>query len=113
MPEIRIQRKHKLGLDRARIIARKWCEDLERKYDMECLVTLGEDADTVEFKRVGASGTMLVGGDRLEVTAQLGFLLGAFAKTIESEIERRLDDLLAENKSLRTAAKKPAVKASK
>jgi putative polyhydroxyalkanoate system protein len=106
MPEIRIQRRHNLGLDKARLIARKWCDDLEKKYDMECLVTPGQDVDQVEFKRVGASGTMLVGADSLEVTAQLGFLLGAFAKTIEGEIERKLDDLLAAHKARKKPAKK-------
>jgi putative polyhydroxyalkanoate system protein len=104
MPEINIQRKHNLGLDKARAIAQKWCDDLVRKYDMECTRTAGADADKIDFRRVGASGTLLVSPDRFEITAQLGFLLGAFAKTIEGEIERKLDDLMAQSKSSRKKA---------
>lgn len=104
MPEINIQRKHTLGLDKARSIAQKWCDDLVRKYDMECSWTAGPEADKIDFRRVGASGTLLVGADRFEMTAKLGFLLGAFAQTIESEIERKLDDLMAEARPSRKKA---------
>jgi len=38
MPDIRIQRKQALGLDKARDIAWKWAEEVEKKFDMECTV---------------------------------------------------------------------------
>ena len=106
MPDIRIQRKHKLGLAKAREIAWKWAEDVEEKFDMACTVIEGETSDTVEFKRMGVSGTLVVAGDHFDLEAKLGFLLGAFARTIENEIERNLDDLL--DKSVKPAAKKAA-----
>ena len=108
MPDIRIQRKHKLGLAKAREIAWQWAEDVEEKFDMECTVIEGESSDTVEFKRIGVNGTLVVAADRFELDAKLGFLLGAFSKTIETEIENNLDALMA--KSAKPAAKKSAAK---
>ena len=111
MPDIRIHRKHKLGLAKAREIAWKWAEDVEEKFDMACTVIEGETSDTVEFTRLGVNGTLVVAGDHFDLDAKLGFLLGAFAKTIENEIERNLDDLL--DKSTKPAAKKAPAKAAK
>jgi hypothetical protein len=36
-----------------------------------------------------------VAADHFDLQARLGFLLGAFSKTIETEIQKNLDDLLA------------------
>ncbi len=103
MADIRIHREHSLGLASARKIAWDWAEHVERKFDMECTVHEGEDGDTVEFTRSGVKGELTVAADHFELVAKLGFLLGAFKATIESEIEKELDDLLA-------AKKKPASK---
>jgi putative polyhydroxyalkanoate system protein len=111
MPDIRIHRKHKLGLAKAREIAWKWAEDVEEKFDMECTVVEGETIDTVEFKRIGVNGSLIVAADHFDLDARLGFLLGAFSKTIENEIERNLDSLL--ESSAKPAAKKASGKASK
>ena len=110
MPDINIHRDHTLGLARARKIAWQWAEDAEKKFDMECTVIEGETSDTVEFTRSGVSGRLIVAADHFDLEAKLGFLLGAFSKTIETEIEKNLDDLLAKNK---TTAKKAAAKTSK
>lgn len=108
MPDIRIHRKHKLGLPRAREVAWKWAEEVENKFDMSCTVIEGETSDTVEFARLGVNGRLIVAGDHFDLDAKLGFLLGAFSRTIEHEIERNLDDLLAAK--ARPAAKKSASK---
>ena len=94
MPDIKIHRDHQLGLAKARKIAWQWAEDVEKKFDMECTVLEGETSDTVEFTRSGVNGSLIVAADHFELHAKLGFLLGAFSKTIESEIEKNLDDLL-------------------
>ncbi len=107
MPDIRIHRKHSLGLAKARKIAWTWAEDVEKKFDMECTVLEGETSDTVEFKRSGVSGELIVAADHFDLNARLGMLLGAFAKTIEGEIERNLDGLLGKAGA---AAKKAAPK---
>lgn len=107
MPDIRIHRKHSLGLPKAREIAWQWAEEVEKKFDMECTVLEGETSDTVEFTRSGVNGRLIVAADHFDLDAKLGFLLGAFSKTIESEIEKNLDALLAKSKP---AAKKAAGK---
>ena len=109
MADIRIHRKHQLGLTKARGVAWHWAEDVEKKFDRECTVIEGETSDTVEFTRAGVNGRLIVAADHFDLNAKLGFLLGAFSKTIESEIEKNLDGLLA--KSSKAAANdKPAAK---
>ena len=106
MAEIRIHRDHDLGLKKAREIAWKWAEQVEEKFDMECTVHEGDDGDTVEFTRSGVKGELTVAADHFDLVAQLGFLLGAFKKTIEGEIEKELDSLLAAGAKKKAAAKK-------
>jgi putative polyhydroxyalkanoate system protein len=110
VPDIRIRRDHQLGLKKARDVAWKWAEEVEQKFDMECTVLEGETSDTVEFVRPGVKGQLVVGPDHFELEAQLGFLLGAFSKRIESEIEKELDTLLAASAKAKPAAKKKTAK---
>jgi putative polyhydroxyalkanoate system protein len=105
--DIQIHRDHSLGLAKARKIAWKWAEEAESKFDMECTVIEGETSDTVEFTRSGVSGRLIVAADHFDLSAKLGFLLGAFSKTIEGEITKTLDQLLAAP-TRKPAAKKPA-----
>jgi len=107
VPDIKIHRDHSLGLPRARKVAWEWAEQAEAKFDMECTVIEGETSDTVEFTRSGVSGRLIVAADHFDLEARLGFLLGAFAKTIEGEITKNLDALLAAP-AKKTAAKKRA-----
>ena len=95
MPDIRIHREHALGLAKAREIAWKWAEEVEQRFGMACSVLEGETSDTVEFTRSGVNGELIVAGDHFDLNARLGFLLGAFSKTIEREILANLDALLA------------------
>jgi putative polyhydroxyalkanoate system protein len=94
MADIRIHREHALGLAKARKVAWQWAEDVEKKFDMECTVIEGETSDTVEFTRAGVTGRLIVAADHFDLQAKLGFLLGAFAKTIEGDIDMELDPLL-------------------
>jgi putative polyhydroxyalkanoate system protein len=107
MPDIHIHRDHQLGLAKARKIAWEWAERVEEKFEMECTVIEGQTSDTVEFQRSGVNGTLIVAADHFELEAKLGFLLGAFAGKIRSEIESQLDALLAQGT---TAARKKAPK---
>lgn len=95
MPDIQVNRPHALGLERARTLAARWIEDAEQRYDMRCTLLTGEESDTVEFSRTGASGRLVVAGDRFALDARLGFLLAPFATAIQAQIERNLDSLLA------------------
>jgi putative polyhydroxyalkanoate system protein len=104
MADIKIHRTHTLGLAKARKIAWQWAEEVEKKFGMECSVLEGETSDTVQFKRTGVNGELIVAADHFDLQAKLGFLLGAFAKTIEGEILSKLDALLA--KGAKPLAKK-------
>jgi putative polyhydroxyalkanoate system protein len=108
MPDIRIHRSHKLGLAKARKVAWAWAEEVERRFEMDCTVVEGEFSDTVEFTRSGVNGTLVVAADHFDLDAKLGFLLGAFAKTIEAEIEQNLDTLLGKAAAKATPARKHA-----
>lgn len=103
MADIHIHRAHQLGLPKARKLAFTWAEQVEEKFDMECTVVEGDEVDTVEFKRSGVDGRLVVAADHFDLQAKLGFLLGAFSKKIESEIMDNLDALL-ERKGAATAA---------
>jgi putative polyhydroxyalkanoate system protein len=111
MADIHIHRDHTLGLAKARKIASAWAEEVESKFDMQCSLIEGQTSDTVEFTRSGVKGTLIVAPDHFELSAKLGFLLGAFSKTIEGEITKNLDALLSKGSA---AAKKatPAKKAA-
>ena len=110
MSDIKIHRDHSLGLPKARKIALKWAEDVEKDFGMECTILEGEFSDTVHFTRSGVNGTLIVAPDHFDLNAKLGFLLGAFSKTIESEIKKNLDGLLAKSNAEKRPAAKKAVK---
>ena len=113
MADIRIHREHQLGLPKARKVASQWAEDVEKNFDMQCTVIEGDFSDTVEFTRSGVKGTLIVAADHFDLNAKLGFLLGAFSRTIESEIERNLDKLLTASAKKAPAKKAPTKKAGK
>ena len=116
MPDIHIHRQHTLGLAKARKMAWEWAEHAEARFAMECTVIEGKTSDSVEFTRSGVNGTLVVAADHFDLNATLGFLLGAFSKTIESEIEKTLDELLLAGQAAATkktvAVKKAVVKTS-
>lgn len=95
MPDIHIHREHTLGLAKARKIALQWAEEVETKLQMQCTLIEGKTSDTVEFTRSGVNGRLIVAADHFDLDAKLGFLLGAFSKTIESHITKNLDTMLA------------------
>jgi putative polyhydroxyalkanoate system protein len=116
MPDIHIHREHRLGLAKARELALQWAEEAEQKFDMECTIVEGDTSDTVTFRRSGVNGELLVEANRFTLDAKLGFLMGAFARTIESEIEKNFDELLKKSTpppKAKPAAKKAAGKAAK
>ena len=114
MADIKIHRDHTLGLSKARKVALQWAEEVEKNFDMECTILEGDTSDTVEFTRSGVKGELIVAADHFSVEAKLGFLLGAFSKTIEAEIVKNLDALLAKSGATgkTTARAAPANKAA-
>jgi putative polyhydroxyalkanoate system protein len=112
MPDIKIHREHQLGLAKAREVAWNWAEQAEAKFDMACTVIEGNERDTVEFTRSGVTGTLVVAPDYFDLHARLGLLVGAFSKTIEAEITKQLDGLLAAHAAPAKKAAKTAAKAA-
>ena len=94
MSHVHLERTHRLGLPRARQLAREWVDHAERSLEMVCTWVETPDGDTIEFARSGVQGVLRVEADRLMVDAELGFLLGTFRKKIEAGIEEQLDRLL-------------------
>ena len=93
MPDIRIRREHRFGLAKARKIAWRWAEQVERDFDMQCTVIEGPQQDRVEFVRSGVSGALVVAADHFALHARLGLLLGLFTEKIEVEIEETFEAL--------------------
>lgn len=111
MSDIHIQRAHALGLAKARKIAFRWAEQAEQEFDMACTYEEGHTEDQVTFTRSGVSGHLTVTASQFEITAKLGFLLGAFKGKIEAEIVKNLDAMLtAKPAAKKPAGKKPAAK---
>jgi putative polyhydroxyalkanoate system protein len=112
MPDIHIHRDHQLGLTKAREVALQWAEEAEKKFDMECTILEGETSDTVAFVRSGVTGELIVAPDHFDLTARLGFLLGAFSRTIETQIEQNLDALLDSSNAALAKSRPVAKKAA-
>lgn len=106
MADIHLLREHSLGFKAARKIAFQWAEQAEQGFDMECTYVEGDGLDEVTFKRSGVTGVLQVSDTQFELTAKLGFLLGAFKDKIEAEIVKNLDQLLQPKVTAKAAAKK-------
>ena len=108
MTDIHIRREHRLGIAKARKVAWNWAEMAEQRFGLECTVIEGETSDVVEFARPGVEGRLIVEGDSFDLSAKLGFLIGAFRHRIEAEIEENLDTLLANAKVVKAKKPKPS-----
>ena len=76
-------------------MALKWAEHVEKKLEMECTLYQGETSDTLEFKRSGVDGRMIVAADHFDVEAKLGLMFRPFLGMIEAETRKQLDEALA------------------
>ena len=95
MSDIHIHRQHQLGLPEARRVAVQWIEKAQKKLALQCTVVEGETSDTMAFTGSGVTGELRVEADQFTVDAKLGFMLAMFSASIEAEIARNLDALLA------------------
>jgi putative polyhydroxyalkanoate system protein len=99
MADLHLRREHNLGLVRARKVALKWAEHVEKKLEMECTLIEGETSDTLEFTRSGVNGRMIVAGDHFEVEAKLGLMFRPFLGMIEAETRKQLEEALAKEQA--------------
>ncbi len=95
MADIKIQRTHALGLDKARVLAQEWMDDAAQKLGLTCKLVAGTTEDVINFERMGVSGKMTVRPDAFELDAKLGIMMAAFKPMVEAEIEKNLSRILA------------------
>ncbi|MGH8082361.1 MAG: polyhydroxyalkanoic acid system family protein [Lysobacter sp.] len=88
MSSIDIHHPHTLAPAKARKAVEEVAQKLAERFDVE----YGWDKDTLNFSRSGVDGKIALQPNKLHVTAQLGFLLGALKGPIESEIRRVLEE---------------------
>lgn len=86
MSEIDIHAFHKMSHEDAQQAADDLASDLARKFDID----YGWDEDVIHFERPGVSGSIVVNGKKIHITAHLGFLLMMLKTRIEDEIRQYL-----------------------
>lgn len=87
MSTIHLQRRHKLGLKKARLAAQKVADDMAESFDMQS----DWDGNALSFSRSGLSGCLTVSRDRVVLDAKLGVLLAAFRSRIEQRLQEDFD----------------------
>jgi len=91
MPTIKISRKHHLPRAEARAHVEKLAGKLQQQLD----ASYHWDGDTLRFSRTGASGTIEVKPDSVEVEVKLSMVLSPFKGKVEKAVTEYLDKGLA------------------
>jgi putative polyhydroxyalkanoate system protein len=91
MSDIKLHRKHAIGLKKAKAAAQKVADELAEQFDIES----EWEGNTLQFQRSGVSGSLTVSKDTVALDAKLGFLLSAFKPRIEEQINRNFDKYFA------------------
>lgn len=105
MAGIHIERAHSMPLKKARDAAEDFAKRLNEKFELES----EWNGDTLHFERSGVSGTLALTKSAVTIDVKLGFLLSAFAGTMEGHIKDNLDQLFGK---AGTAAKAAPAKAT-
>jgi putative polyhydroxyalkanoate system protein len=92
MPTINVRRQHDLGLAKAKGLAQSIARRLKGDYGG----SFGWKGNVLHFKRTGASGSVAVTKDDLQVHVELGLLLSPLRSRIEREIVTFCDEHLAD-----------------
>jgi putative polyhydroxyalkanoate system protein len=114
MATITIAKKHAHPHRKAKEIAERVAQELERRFQLR----YAWDGDHVDFERPGVSGRMHVAKDAIRLEAHLGFLLTPLKPVLERAIHSQLDALVDAPKASASGApkaaavKSPAAKAS-
>lgn len=92
MSDIRINRPHQLGLDRARQAVTVLADDLSSHYG----VHYHWQNNHLLFKHQGVEGRMQVDDRQVDLQVKLGFLMKPWRGKLETEIRHRLERMLSE-----------------
>ena len=93
MAKIHIKRSHNLSHDEARARVEEIAKDLKDKLDADYTW----DGDSLRFKRSGASGSIDVGDDVIELNVTLGMLFTPLKGKIEDTVRQHMDVVLAKS----------------
>jgi putative polyhydroxyalkanoate system protein len=91
MPRINIRRPHRLSTAEAHSVVDQVAARMQEKFGMQG----AWQGDVLAFSRSGASGTIAVEPEVIEVTVELGMMLSPLRGMIEQEIRRKLDEHFA------------------
>jgi len=91
MADISITQKHKLSHKKAKAAAQKVADQLAEEYG----VSAEWDGDMLNFRRSGVSGTLELSPHEAQLEITLGFMLKAFAATIEEHIHKNMKKVFA------------------
>jgi putative polyhydroxyalkanoate system protein len=87
VPAIHLERKHHLGLKKARAAAQRVADDMAQSFEMAS----EWEGNALHFERAGVSGSLTVTRDRVVLDAQLGGLVGLFRSRIEERLHADFD----------------------
>ena len=93
MARISIGKRHHLSHKKAKTVAERLADDLEKRFNLAC----NWEGDDVHFQRPGLSGSMHVGKSEITLDVKLGLLLTPLKPAIEKEIHAQLDKLAGED----------------
>jgi putative polyhydroxyalkanoate system protein len=82
MPDISITQTHSLSQTAARAAAQQVADKLAREYGLTC----NWEGDVLRFARSGVEGALTLGERQAALRIKLGFLMSAFASTIEQKV---------------------------
>jgi len=91
MPRINVCKPHKKSPKQVRKLADQLAELLEQKYRIQC----HWQGDTLAFKEKGISGDLNLKPGEVQISITTGLLMAPLTKTIESELNKALDQHLA------------------
>ena len=86
MADISIVQEHHLTHKKAREAAQKVADKLAEDYDLE----FEWEGDVLHFERSGVQGSLTVEKAQVEMFIKLGFLMSAFAPTIEAKVAENM-----------------------
>ena len=93
MANIHIKQQHNLAHDEARKRVEEIARDLKKKLNAD----YAWKGESLQFKRSGASGSIDLSDEFIELNIKLGMLLAPMKGKIESAIKEKLDLALQDN----------------
>ncbi len=86
MADISIVQEHKLTQKKAREAAQKVADAISGDYGIAC----EWDGDVLRFERSGVQGQLTLEKKKAEIFIRLGFIMSAFAPTIEAKVAENM-----------------------